>query len=234
MPRSRLGIALCLWAGALACAPTLAPPAPDRAGVLGVVELVPREGIPAPGAHAGAYGDRRLRDVRLVDYSTPGFSVVYLDTGEAPGGVARLAVVAGLTEPHLTPRLVATGAGGTVQIDNRSPVPATVSVPRLSRIETIPPGGSVVLALPEPGEVEAFLLGGGDSAVVWASPGPWTRPDADGRFALGDLPPGRHRLRAWRPRFPSAETQVELLPGQILRDVRIEIGVGLGESHDAD
>src|SRR5262249_46045936 len=60
--------------------------APGRATLWGYVRLVPREGVHPAAPGGGAYADPRLRDAALVDYSRPGFAVVYLDAGASGGG----------------------------------------------------------------------------------------------------------------------------------------------------
>ena len=81
---------------------------------------------------------------------------------------------------------------------------------------------------------EGYLLLGAEEPVrVWVSPGPWTRPDASGHFALTDLSPGHYTLRAWHPRLPSASAPVDLQAGATAT-VNFEIGVGRGEgAHEA-
>ena len=74
-------LATCL---ALACAAgSPVAPAPGTSQAFGQVKLVPRAGLAA--GHGGAsYGDARLRDVEFVDYSRPGFAVVYVEEPPAP------------------------------------------------------------------------------------------------------------------------------------------------------
>jgi hypothetical protein len=169
-----------------------------------------------------------MRDVRLVDYSTPGFIVVYLDTAERPGGSEQLEVQAGLSGLRLHPSTAAVGVGGEVVIHNRADRGVVLSVPSLSRVERVEAGGRIVLAADQAGPLEVFLIGSQEHATVWASPGPWARVDAAGRFTLPDLPPGDFTLRAWRPRFPTTSRDVHLEADQVT-EVALEIGVGRGE-----
>jgi hypothetical protein len=192
------------------------------------VRLVPHEGV-AKSSGSNAYGDRRLRDVRLVDYSKPGSSVVYLDVGGRPGGVANLAVEESLAGARLAPGFAVVGAGGEVAITNRSQSEAVLSLPALARVERLPAGEELTVIADRAGALEIFLLGSDEPAKVWVAPGPWTRPDASGRFALTGLAPGRFTLHAWHPRLPSASADVELRAGETAA-VDFAIGVGRGES----
>ena len=188
---------------------------------------MPHEGAPR-GCGAGAYGDRRLRDVRMVDYSKPEASVVFLDTGGRPGGRVELAAEDSIAGARLDPKFAVVGAGGEVAIANRTRGEVVVSVPAAERVERIAAGAEWVVRAERAGPLEIFLLGAEEPARVWVSPGPWTRPDASGRFALTGLPPGRFTLRAWHPRLPSAAAEVDLRPGETAV-VNFEIGVGRGE-----
>jgi hypothetical protein len=182
---------------------------------------------------ADAYGDRRLRDVQLVDYSKPGPCVVYLDLGARPGGSAELVVEDSLAGARLNPRFAAVGAGGAVAIENRTGSDVVVSVPAADRVERIDAGHSLSVPADRAGPLEIFLLGADEPARVWVAPGPWVHPDADGHFVLTGLAPGRAALRAWHPRLPSAAAEVELRAGETAT-VNFEIGVGRGEGiHDS-
>ena len=236
MPRARLAIAVSAlaagWLAACAPAPAVPAAAPGTASVAGTVRLVPHDGVPTHAAN-DAYGDRRLRDVQLVDYSKPGTSVVYLDLGARPGGRADLEVEDSLAGARLEPRFAVVGAGGEVAVANRTRGEVVLSVPALARVERIAPGAALALRADQPGALDIYRLGADEPARVWVSPGPWVRPDASGRFALTGLAPGRVTLRAWHPRLPSAAADVELRAGEIAI-VDFEIGVGRGEkTHDA-
>jgi hypothetical protein len=207
--------------------PQLAETGSGTAAVVGTVRLVPHEGVPAH-PRSDAYGDRRLRDVQLFDYSKPGSSVVYLDLGARPGGSAQVAAIESLAGARLDPRFAVVGAGGDVAVANRTGAEIVVSVPALGRVERIAPGGSLPLRADRAGPLEIFLLGSEDPARVWVSPGPWVQPDASGHFALTGLAPGRATLRAWHPRLPSASAEVDLRAGETA-SVNFEIGVGRGE-----
>jgi hypothetical protein len=219
-------VAVAGWLAACA-APPLATPAAGTAAVAGTVRLVPHDGVPIH-PQSNAYGDRRLRDVQLVDYSKPGSCVVYLDLGARPGGHAEVAVEKALAGARLEPKFTVVGAGGEVAVANRTQSEVVVSVPAEDRVERIAAGASWVVRADRAGPLEIFLLGAEEPARVWVSPGPWVHPDASGRFALTGLAPGRATLRAWHPRLPSAAASVDLRAGETAT-VNFEIGVGRGE-----
>lgn len=200
------------------------PTAPDESSAWGYVRIVPREGVEA-GSAAGGYGDRRLKNVAFVDYSRPGFVVVYADAGTATSGAVELALREGVSGPRFEPALAAVGLGGTIELRNETSAPQILSAREAGRIETLAPGARVRLPAGEPGENGFFLLSASRAeARVFVSPGPFAVASESGRYDLVGVGPGRHRLVAWHPRFPSTAHWVELAAGAATR-VDIELGV---------
>jgi hypothetical protein len=225
--RRRLTTAWTVAAMGIACAGAPAPPSADRATAWGYVRLQPREGLAAPGAGAASYGDRRLADVALVDYERPGFAVVYAEAGPArPAGPVRLAVRPGRLGPRLEPAHAALGAGGTLEVANETADMRMVSCPAAGLVRRLAPGETLAIPAPTPGEWPVYLLDApGEPARVFAAPGPFAVTSDAGRFELADLPPGRHRILSWHPRFPPAAATVELVAGRAER-VDLELRVG--------
>jgi hypothetical protein len=208
---------------ALACAG--APPSgpPGAGGAWGYVRLVPREGVEVGGG--GAYGDRRLADVRFVDYSRPGFVVVYAEGEAAPAGRVELALRTRATGPRFEPERAAVGAGGTIAIRNETDAPQILAAREHGRLETVAPGATVVFDAAGAGDHGFSILSGhGADAHVFVAPGRFTVASESGRFELVGVSPGRHRLVAWHPRFPATAHWVELSAGQVRR-LDIELGV---------
>lgn len=222
---------VCAGALLLACvgAPRLEDP--TRSGVYGYLRLVPHAGTAAPataGAPSGAYADRRYADADLVDYSKPGFAVVYLDGGGA-GDAERLtlSVRGGAAEVELAPDLGAVAAGGEVVVENRDERPRVVSMPAAGVLRALDPGESLSVPVREPGVLEIFVPDApAATARVFVAPGPFAAVSESGRFELLEVEPGLRRLRAWHPRFPPSAREIELAPGEVRR-VDIELGVGL-------
>jgi hypothetical protein len=222
-------LVLCLFAGSCALPPRLADP--SRSGVWGYLTLVPREG--AAPAGATPYGDRRYADAELVDYSKPGFAVVYLDGGAPPATPASVAIRGSRSGARLDPAHAAVGAGGELRVTNETRDPHVVSCPEAGVLHRIAPGESLRVPADRAGELSLFVPDAPAAAArVFVAPGPFATVSVAGRYELLGVAPGSHRLRAWHPRFPPGERRIELAPGRVER-VDLALGVGLGEGGDA-
>jgi len=214
-----------------ACARAPAPVA-GEALVWGHVTLVPKAGLPAAG---GGYGDRRVADVKRVDYARMKFAVVYAPTAPTPDRApAELTIRAsdghGSAGALLEPAFATTSPAAGLRLTNATAVPRIVSVPAANRAERIAAGASLVIHDLPAGETAVHLLGAradaGDGVTqIWVTEGLATEVDASGRYALRGLAPGAHTLRAWHPRLPPSPPQpVALGPGRVER-VDLEIGI---------
>lgn len=213
----------------LACAGVPEAPAPGTSQAWGELRLVPREGV-TPGGHGGgSYGDRRLRDVEFVDYSSPGFAVVYTEDERPPEGRLDVSIRSSRVGTRFEPTHGAVGASGRIVVRNQTADVHLVSYPAAGVVRTLGAGEQLELGLPRAGEQDLFLLDSPQTRVtVFASPGPFAVVSPTGRFRLSDLSPGLHEVRAWHPRFPPAVRSLELAPDESVR-VDFEIGVGRGE-----
>jgi hypothetical protein len=228
------------WACAALLACAGAPSLHDltKSGVYGTLRLVPHEGVtPAAtaGSPSGAYADRRYADADLVDYSKPGFAVVYLDgPGAAPPAEPLVVTIRPSAKGvSLEPEVGAVAVGSEVLVRNGDARPRVVTAPAAGILRALAPGDSLAIPAREAGELAIFVPDAPEAkARVFAAPGPYASVDAVGRFELLDVEPGARRLHAWHPRFPPSARSVELAPGRVLR-VDLEIGVGLPESADA-
>jgi len=208
----------------VACA--AAPPAasPERATAWGYVRLVPKAGLPA---EESGYSDRRLLGARRFDYSHPAFAVVYAPAAPARTAETReLALETRENGAHWSAPVTAIGVRDRLRVANRTAIAQVVSAPALAWLRELGPGEASELAAAAPGELLLHLLGGGgETAVVWISPGAFVLANTAGRYELPDLPPGASELRAWHPRLPpSAGHAVRLEAGAATR-VDLEIGV---------
>ena len=220
----------------LGCAAAPPPDPPSgSATAWGFVRLVPREGVTprAPGA-ASPYADLALRDVEFVDYSRPGFAVVYLEGTPSPGGLATLRIRDGQLHPYLDPEHTAVGVGGTLRVENASASAHVLSLPDVDQVRRVEPGEAFEIELGLAGAHALFLLDvPEEKGQIFVAPGRFAVAAANGRFELRDLPPGRLRVGAWHPRFPPTARDLELVPGRALR-VDLELGVGSIAEHGDD
>jgi len=229
-PLHRLGAAL-LAAAALACATTQAPPpGPGTGAVQGTLRLVPREGVTPVKPGASPYANRRMADVTFVDYSKPGFAVVYVTQGASPGGTAELAIRTTGVRTRLDPAHAAVGAGGRIAVRNDSSAPHVLSLPGIGMLQRLDPGQRVEIPVSQAGEQSLYLLDVPRSeSVVFVSPGPFTVVAEDGRFQLNGLAPGDHELMAWHPRFPPAHASLRIADGSI---AHLDLDMGVDQRDD--
>jgi hypothetical protein len=215
----------------LACA-SAPGPAPGKSQAWGYLRLVPREGVTPGGRGPASYGDRRLRDVEFVDYSRPGFAVVYVEAEQAPQGDLAIAIRSSRVMTQLEPAHAAVGAAGRILVANETRAEHVLSYPAAGVVRRIQPGERVELDVARAGEQGLFLLDVPDAAsTLFAAPGPFAVVSDAGLFELRDLEPGARQLRAWHPRFPDAQQPVELAPDGRLR-VDFELGVGREEPEE--
>ncbi len=208
-----------------ACAPAPPPASPGQSGVWGYLKLVPHEGVSGVVSGSHSYGDRRFEGALLVDYSKPGFAVVFAEGTPSPGGRVALVIRSTAVGPRLEPAEAAVGAGGELTVENKSGAAHIISIPAGGVVRSLAPGESLTLPVSTPGEWPVFLLDvPGKQALVFAAPGRYALVSESGKYAIPDLPPGRATLQAWHPRFPSASALVDLAPGALSR-VDIEMGV---------
>jgi hypothetical protein len=221
-----------LAAVVLACATQApAPPSPGTGAVHGHLRLVPREGVTPVKPGASPYADRRMSDVAFVDYSKPGFAVVYLEAGPSLRGSAQLAIRSTGVRTRLDPPYAAVGAGGSIVVRNGTSAAHVLSAPGIGLLRRLEPGQQLEIAVPQAGEQSLFLLDVPRSgSTVFISPGPFAVVSDDGRFELSGLAPGDHRLLAWHPRFPPARASLQIAEGE---RVRLDLEMGVDQRDDA-
>jgi hypothetical protein len=227
-------LGLVATAAGLACAGTVQAPASDRSTAWGYLSLVPRDGVTVSKT-PGGYGDRRMRSVTLVDYSRPGFAVVYTpgEPSRARGDI-ELSIVEGRSGIAIEPSQAAASAGGRLVVTNRSSSPRVLSCPGSALVRELRSGEQVSVDLAKAGEYAVFLLDVPEAtSTVFAAPGAWVVVSESGRWQLDDLDPGRRELHAWHPRLPPTSRTVELSPGAVHR-LDLEVGVGRSGSEEAD
>lgn len=233
MPRA---LALLLAAlGVFGCAQTPGPPPPGTSLLWGDVRLVPREGV-HPGGGGGAYGDRRLRGVEFVDYSRPGYAVVYVPDAEPQVDPLRLTIRATSVRTRFEPENGTVGVGGVIIVENASDEAHVVSAPSLGYLGRLAPGETRELQTAEAGVQGVYLLTRPDvEARVFVAPGRYAVATPTGRYALRGLRPGVHPVRVWHPRFPPTAASARLEDGRALRlDLEVSVESLGGGGDDAE
>jgi hypothetical protein len=221
-------VGACLFLALASCETNLESDGGTR--LWGYVNLKPRQGVKLPKAKlskavAGSYGDRRFRDVALVDYSKVEFAVVYLEGVAAPRDATRLTLSRSRYGLRFDHRHAAVGLNGSLHVVNSDTRNHVISCPQSDFVQNLAPGEEAEIQLSTPGDHRIFLLDAvGIEAVVFVSPGLYAVANASGRWQLRNPPPGAHTLRAWHPRFPETSRAVTISKGSTRR-IDLEIGV---------
>ncbi|MBK7368973.1 MAG: hypothetical protein IPJ04_14015 [Candidatus Eisenbacteria bacterium] len=113
------------------------------------------------------------------------------------------------------PRVVSVAAGGSVDFPNQDPIyhnVFSVSTTRRFDLGKYPKGKSRSVLFPKPGIVNVYCDIHSDmAAFVIVTPNrAYTQPNADGEWAMPDLPAGRYVLHVWHPDFAEFTRDVEL------------------------
>jgi plastocyanin len=143
-----------------------------------------------------------------------------LSLASVPADVESTLAQVGEPRPHLAqkdqsfvPRVLAIAAGASVDFPNQDPIyhnVFSVSPTRRFDLGKYPRGQSRTVAFPHPGLVNVYCDIHSDmAAFIQVLPNhAFVRPDADGRYALPALPPGRYLLRWWHPDFDGGSREV--------------------------
>lgn len=209
----------------IGCVTPPPPPQPGTGTLWGYVQLVPRKGV-KPAKNGGSYGDHRFRDTEFVDYSQPGFAVVYLHDGTSPGGTARINIKSNRFGTKFDVEHTVVGKGGKVVLINTDSEEHVISCPQAEILSQLVPGDKLEIPANSLGVLNIFLLNVPEAKVtVFVSPGPYAVASTSGRWELRNLKPGGVTLYTHHPRFPSTRKDVQILPDK-LQKIDIEIGVG--------
>ena len=226
---ARLWIAIGTLLLVLACA-SAPPGSKSGTGTLwGTLHLVPRDGVKPSTGGTSSYDDPRYRHARPVDYSRPGFAVVFVDSPEAPARQLAMAIRETPLGPRLHPRHGALGSGAQLRLTNETTSDIVVSIPQAELLEKLAAGTSLERVLDAPGPQSISLLDTDVEAIVFVSPGRFAVVDAEGGWTLPNLPPGPRQVFTWHPRFPGTTVDVDV-PRDRVERVEIDIGVDIGDA----
>ena len=195
-----------------------APPAPTTGRIEGVVRLVAPVGAPI---QSGAYPSRRVSRPQ-PKASEIGNVVVFVK--DAPHAVTLPTTRAQMRQEDegFVPRLVAITRGSTVDFPNADPFFHNVF--SLSRGATFdlgrfPRGESRSRPFTRPGLVKVYchLHSQMSASIMVFDHSHFAIPEADGHFALPDIPVGEHRLSAWHERIGESAKQIVVEAGKTVR-----------------
>lgn len=165
---------------------------------------------PAPARARDPYAGRAsaIPNPRVPERGAPKDAVVYIESLDAPVNAALPAPPArpklAQEQQSFLPRVVVVPAGGSVEFPNNDPIYHSVfSVSPAKRFDLgrYGRGTSKRVTFGKPGLVTVYCdIHSNMEGFVFVAPNrAVTQPDAAGRFALPDLPPGRYTLLAWHP-----------------------------------
>lgn len=221
-----------LLPAALALALVAAPDAgPSFAGSIRGQVHVPAL-PPAPARARDPYAGRAsaIPNPRVPERGAPKDAVVYIESLDAAVNLALPEPPARPTlaqeQQSFLPRVVIVPVGGSVEFPNKDPIYHSVfSVSPAKRFDlgrygrgaskrvTFRKAGLVTVYCDIHSNMEGFVFVAPNRAV--------TQPDASGRYALPDLPPGRYTLLAWHPDLGSIRQEVAVPErGDVTLDVR--------------
>ena len=183
---------------------------------------VPAAGAPQAMAHAPAYPGRAssLASVTMVAHGLPTDAVIYVEKvpAEADSALAHVAT----PMPKLSqkgqafvPRVIAIAAGTKVDFPNMDPIYHNVfslSPTRRFDLGKYPRGQSKQIVFSKPGLVNVYcdIHSNMEGFILVLPHHAFTRPRADGEYALPALPGGRYTLHVWHPDFGEIKQEVDL------------------------
>jgi plastocyanin len=178
-----------------------------------------------PAAPAGGVVEGRLRvGLRGVELARVGEIVVFLEPADGAGSPAAPGPVQVIhqRDARFEPAFVVLVAGQTLELPNEDIIFHNVfsySKPNDFDLGILPRGSTRSVTFRYPGLVRLYCsIHESMSASVFVVPTPhFSRPGADGGFAIRDVPAGPWRLRVWSWRLPSALREIEVRPGAPLR-----------------
>jgi plastocyanin len=156
-----------------------------------------------------------LPGLRLAD---AGPLVVYLEPADgapAPAPPPVSAAVIRQKNARFAPNFLAVARGQTIEMPNDDDIYHNVfsfSAPNEFDLGLYPAGKRRSIRFRFAGVVRIYCsIHEGMNGTIFVAPTPWFGvADADGRYVVPDLPPGRYRLRTWSEKLPALSRSVEI------------------------
>jgi plastocyanin len=177
----------------------------------------------------GTLRGRVVLGVEGVALAEMGPIVVYLEPREgdaAPPAAPSPRVLQ--KDATFSPGFLAIAVGQTVDMRNDDAIYHNVfsfSKPNDFDLGIYPSGTSRSVTFRYAGVVRTYCsIHDSMRGTIFVSPSPWfATVDGAGRFAIRDVPAGRHRVRSWCERLPEVVTTVEVTAG---RTTAVELSLG--------
>ncbi|HET7100748.1 MAG TPA: carboxypeptidase regulatory-like domain-containing protein [Terriglobia bacterium] len=193
-------------------------------------KLTPRNVTPAAGLYQRGSPVALQSDPHenALDYERS-HVVVYLEgaQGNAAPGRAQMEQ----QNRRFSPDLVVISAGSAVSFPNFDPIFHNVfslSKPKSFDLGNYPKGQTRMVTFPKPGIVAVYChLHPNMAGTIVVTPNQWgARVDAEGRYTLADVPPGKYTVVAWHKTGGTFRKTIQVTAG---RDAEADFFVPLAE-----
>jgi plastocyanin len=204
--------------------------------ITGTVRAEPKAGAADAGDAGGAYASKKYQFVRRVDYSQMRDFVVFIEgkvgTNTATKNLEAVTTSRAVAQhgAEFSPHILPVMAGTTVEWPNNDNIFHNVfSISDAKNFDLDlykgnPPDKRVTFDTP--GKVDVYCsIHANMSCVVLVLENPFFAvTDADGKFTIKNVPPGKYKLKAWHERLPADEAEIEVpASGAVKKDFTLTI-----------